>query len=416
MIHIDKTHFKPVIYETSLSYLSAERSEINDRVTRLALDEKYKDQFVDGQKLYQQFALGKKDVVRTVNEHNSPLHQLIAKPDPSDLTGNLEVQAELMSQQESAAAKIVATQLGFVYQALAQKDLSAAVLGIQRQREMLCSPPIVKSFAGQIIPIFEENISDLPNFKQSLDMIEFWDSETRVPELVHYAYLQKGMSLSLNSHDQTHNSPSQLVEQIVTSSIRGGENVSFIGESELRQHLFITLGKLQPEVDSSTPDELLGGKLLQSIIDTPEIFDHLHPRVQLELKTILSGFLLDSKIDESTLHVLPSPEIEMIPPMIQQLSIEPVAVTKPPISVEELTIQAFNEILPTIKIGQTKSIFNRFFKKNYIHISERDRIDDLRRTLEQTPEYQSREPSAVALVRAYNKIKKHIDNFNGLSE
>ncbi|PJE66585.1 hypothetical protein COU93_03530, partial [Candidatus Shapirobacteria bacterium CG10_big_fil_rev_8_21_14_0_10_36_6] len=56
---IDIPHLQPVAYETDVAYLSADKAEINNRVTVLATTEQYQEQFREGIELYQSYTMAK---------------------------------------------------------------------------------------------------------------------------------------------------------------------------------------------------------------------------------------------------------------------------------------------------------------------------------------------------------------------
>ena len=451
------------------NFLFASTVAKNDRVVRLALDgDTYNQQIVEGQKLYQKYtkvkgAGAKRDqgVIRTVETHDFALAENITKPDPSTADNLLGRDREIMENQEGKAAKVIATQLGFIYQAMAEEDFPTAVIGLNRQKEILDSPPIVESIVTRLVAILESNVSRLPQYKELLEEIEVWQCFSNSEEckalldpLVEYAYLEKGITLSRNSGDEKKNSPYQLIESIATSHIRATEDIGYLDEGELKQYLSSTLSE-ESTAERLAKDRLLAGKLLKSIIDNPEIFNKLHPRVQGEFNTVLRGFLLDSGVEESKLgKVLKSKTVEIITNQVEPVTTEaqsissapPAEAVKPPIddnslyflnnlsNIAELTpvvnqthetikgeaaaalARAAREEFTKIFNGVTKKEKGLIFKKPYIPIREYDRIDKERHTLEESPEYQSRNPKTVARVIALRLVKKHINIFNGVKE
>ena len=473
---IDIPHLQPVAYETDVAYLSADKAEINNRVTVLATTEQYQEQFREGIKLYQSYTMAKvgesddekRGIIKTVEGHNFRLVENITRPDLSESNQEtIEDKMEAMRQQEDVAAKVVAGQLGFVCQALAKNDIPAVAMGIHHQREILDSPPMVDSIVSAIVPILETNISNLPELKSSLEMFELWDNEAinsyspsqelidSLAKLAQYAYLEKGISLSRSSQGDKPPSSYELIDQIASTLIRGTENIGHLDVGDLKRHMSQIVSNLGDQITGSelfagdplAGDHLLAGKLLNSIIETPEVFDHLHPRVQEELRVTLKGFLLEAKVEPSKLNIIPIKETKTAEPVTTLPVAETILVkeTPTPVLFDENTIftlinlknvaeliqvadstheyikgeavtalakatyKQFSQIWKTITINK-----GNLFKKDSISIGEKDNIDEQRRKIEESSEYKNKVPLAVAKLIALNLVKKEIDRFNGI--
>ena len=135
--------------------------------------------------------------------------------------------------------------------------------------------------------------------------------------------------------------------------------------------------------------------------------------------------------DESTKAAVSVPPTEIVKPKIDDNSLyflnnlSNIAELTPVVNQTHETIKgeaaaalarAAREEFTKIFNGVTKKEKGLIFKKPYIPISEYDRIDEERHTLEKSSKYQSRDPETVARVIALRLVKKHINIFNGVKE